>query len=137
MRDIHPEIQARGGEIVAIGTGSVRYAEAFVTDERIPYPVFVDDDGAAADAAAVTVSSFLGMFHPRTWKATRATRSRGHKVHKAGRRVTQLGATFVVGPGDHVRYAHLDADSTDHAPLTEVLAALPGAQQPSAGNADR
>jgi hypothetical protein len=40
--------------------------------------------------------------------------------------VTQLGATFVVGPGDVVAYAHLDRDSTDHAPLDEVLAHLPG-----------
>ncbi len=127
MRDIHSEVTARGGEIVAIGTGSVRYAQAFVDDEQIPYPVFVDDEGDAAAAAAVAVSSFVGMFHPRTWKATRATRKRGHKVHKAGKRVTQLGATFVVGPGDHVRYAHLDADSTDHAPLADVLAALPNA----------
>jgi hypothetical protein len=38
--------------------------------------------------------------------------------------VTQLGATFVVGPGPRVRYAHVDADSTDHAPIDDVLHAL-------------
>ena len=36
----------------------------------------------------------------------------------------QIGATFVVGAGDQVRYEHLDADSTDHARIEEVLAAL-------------
>ncbi len=35
-----------------------------------------------------------------------------------------FGATFVIGPGDVVRYTHIDRDSTDHAPLDEVLAAL-------------
>jgi hypothetical protein len=30
----------------------------------------------------------------------------------------------VLGPGDAVRYAHVDADSTDHAAIPEVLAAV-------------
>jgi len=30
----------------------------------------------------------------------------------------------VVGPGDAVRYEHLDADIADHAPIDDVLAAL-------------
>jgi hypothetical protein len=29
----------------------------------------------------------------------------------------------VLGPGDHVRYSHVDADSTDHASVPEILAA--------------
>ena len=38
--------------------------------------------------------------------------------------MTQLGATFVLGPGEQVRYSHVDADSTDHAPVPEILAAV-------------
>ena len=69
------------------------------------------------------------MFHPRTWRATRATSKRGYHVHKAGKRVTQLGATFVIapgvlGPGPTVEYEHLDADSTDHAPIDSVIEVL-------------
>ena len=60
----------------------------------------------------------------RTWKATRATSKRGYHVHKKGKRVAQLGATFVVGPGDVVRYEHLDADSTDHAAVDTVIEVL-------------
>jgi hypothetical protein len=30
----------------------------------------------------------------------------------------------VLGPGDRVRYAHVDGDSTDHAPLADVIGAL-------------
>jgi hypothetical protein len=29
----------------------------------------------------------------------------------------------VIGPGDQVRYSHVDIDSTDHAPVTEIFAA--------------
>ncbi len=124
MREQHDAITGRGAQVVAIGTGDPRYAAAFVDDERIPYLVLVDDDGLAARAAGVPTSSFIGLFHPRTWAATRGAQRRGYRIHKAGARVTQLGATFVIGPGDIVRYAHLDSDSTDHAPVEEVFDVL-------------
>jgi 2-keto-4-pentenoate hydratase/2-oxohepta-3-ene-1,7-dioic acid hydratase in catechol pathway len=38
-----------------------------------------------------------------TWPATVATYRRGHRIHSPGKRVTQLGATFVIGPGDAIR----------------------------------
>lgn len=126
MRDHHDEITALGADVVAIGTGDQRYAEAFVREEQIPFLVLVDDDAVAANAASVRKVPFLMMFHPRTWKATRETSKRGYHIHKAGKRVTQVGATFVLGAGDRVRYEHLDADSTDHAPIPEILAALRG-----------
>ena len=124
MREHQDEIDARGATIVAVGTGDVGYARRFVEDERIPYLVLVDDDGRAAAAASVTTASWVQLLHPRTWYATWQTSQRGHHVHAPGKRVTQLGATFVVGPGGQLRYAHVDADSTDHAPLGDVLAAL-------------
>jgi peroxiredoxin len=124
LRRHHEVIRSRGGEIVAVGTGNLGYALAFAADERIPYLVLVDDDGRAAAAAAVPHASWYRLLHPSTWRATRETYRRGHRVHAPGRRVTQLGATFVVGPGPRVRYAHVDRDSTDHAPIDEVLGAV-------------
>jgi peroxiredoxin len=124
LRDRYDEIHARGAEVVAIGTGDERYARDFVSSEAISYPVLVDDDGRAARVAAVQVASFVGLFHPRTWATTRETWRRGYRIHRAGKRVTQLGATFVIAPGPRLLYEHVDAESTDHAPLDEVLAAL-------------
>jgi peroxiredoxin len=124
LRDRYAELRRSGADVAAIGTGSVRYAQAFVEDDRIPFPVLVDDDGLAARAAQVRSTSFLGMFHPRTWRATADSWRRGFRIHKAGKRVTQLGATFVIGPGPRLLYAHVDSDSADHAPLPEVLAAV-------------
>ena len=109
---------------MAIGTGNQRYANAFVAEEHIPYPVFVDDDAVAARAAAVKTVRFLSMFKPGTWQATKETRKRGYKIHKAGKRVTQMGGTWIIGPHNLVSYEHIDTDSTDHAPLDEVLKAL-------------
>jgi peroxiredoxin len=124
LRERHDEITGLGADVVAIGTGDRRYAEAFTTDTQIPFLVLVDDDADAAHAASLSTLSWFQLLHPRTWKATRATSKRGYHVHKAGKRVKQIGATFVLGAGDRVRYEHLDADSTDHADIDEVIAAL-------------
>jgi AhpC/TSA antioxidant enzyme len=126
LRDHYDEITRRGGEIVAIGTGNVGYAKAFVDEENIPFPVLVDDAGYAAKAASIPSLNFFKLvLNPNSRKAMRRARDDGHRIHKAGRRVTQLGATFVIGPGDAVRYEHLDVDSSDHAPPAEVVAAIP------------
>jgi type V secretory pathway adhesin AidA len=65
------------------------------------------------------------MIDARSWAGTRRARAGGHRIHRAGKRVTQLGATFVIGPGAELRYAHIDDHSADHAPIDDVLAALP------------
>jgi peroxiredoxin len=124
LRDAHDRIRQAGGEVVAIGTGDVDHARAFVADERIPYPVLVDDEARAARAAEVRRVGFLGMFHPASYAGTRRAWRAGHRIGRAGRRVDQLGSTFVVGPGPVLRYAHRDRHSADHAPLPQVLAAL-------------
>ncbi len=126
MRRHYDEITTAGAEVVAVGTGDRRYAGAFAAEEQVPFPVLVDDDGAAAAAAAVRKVNFLTLlFDPRSVKGARRAYSDGFRIKKSGRRVTQLGATFVLGPGSVVRYAHVDAHTADHAPLADVLAALP------------
>jgi len=126
LRERYDDIRARGADVVAIGTGDRRYAAGFVTDEHVPFTVLVDDDAKAARAAAVPkVNFFKLVFNPKSWPGSRRARRAGHRIHRAGKRVTQLGATFVVGPGDAVRYEHIDEHSADHAPLDEVLGALP------------
>ncbi len=125
MRERYDEVQSLGGEVVAIGTGSRRYAAAFVEDEQVPFPVLVDDDGDAAAAARVrSVGFFKLIFNREAFAGNKRARGAGHRIHRAGKRVTQLGATYVVGPGDRVRYAHPDRHSADHAPIEEVMAAL-------------
>ena len=124
MRERYDEITGLGADIVAVGTGDHRYAEAFVRDEQIPFLVLVDDDATAARAASLRTLSWFQLMHPRTWKATRETSKRGYHIHKSGKRVKQIGATFVIGPGARLRYEHMDVDSTDHADANEVVAAL-------------
>jgi peroxiredoxin len=125
LREHYDKIIASGAEVVAVGTGDERYAKAFVAEEAIPYPVLVDDHGEAATAASVRKVPFLKLlFDPRSMSgALRAYRA-GFRVRRSGKRVTQLGATFVIGPGPVVVYQHVDEHTADHAPLDEVLAAV-------------
>jgi peroxiredoxin len=125
LRERYDDVTAKGAEVIAIGTGDPAYAARFVSDEQIPFPVLVDDRAEAAGAASVRRASPLGLFSPKSFPGARRARKAGHRIHKSGKRVTQLGATFVVGPGATVHYRHLDTHTADHAPLDEVLAALP------------
>jgi alkyl-hydroperoxide reductase/thiol specific antioxidant family protein len=125
LRGEYAAIKSRGADVVLIGTGDLRYARAFVADEQIPFPVLVDDDALAANAASIRRAGLLGMFNPASFPGgIRAWRA-GHRIGKPGPRVDQLGATFVVGPGAFVRYQHYDAHTADHALMPAIIAALP------------
>ena len=125
MRDQYDEIQALGGDVIAIGTGSVRYAASFVEDEHVPFPVLVDDHSHAAHAAQVKRVNFKTLlFDPRSREGAKAARGAGHRIHWPGKRTNQLGATFVLAPGNTVVYEHIDEHTADHASLDEVIAAL-------------
>ncbi len=126
MRGRYDEIRALGAEVVAIGTGNVRHARSFIKGEKIPFPVLVDDHAEAAKAASIRRVGFLKLFAPASFPGSRRAWRAGHRVGMPGKRTNQLGATFVVGPGSAVRYAHYDAHTADHAPMDEVFDALRG-----------
>jgi peroxiredoxin len=123
LRDAYPEVQRAGGEVVAIGTGP-SMARAFVEDYRIPYPVLIDADARAAKAATIGRMSFFGMFTPASYPGTIRAWRAGHRIGVSGNRVTQLAASFVVGPGPKLFYEHRNKHGADHPPLDAVLAAL-------------
>jgi len=124
LRDSYEEIRAAGADVVAIGTGNHRYARRFVEEERIPFAVLVDDDAEAARAASIAPGSIRNILKPSTYVDSVHTWRRGHRIHMSGKRVTQLGASFVIRPGGVVIYSHIDATTTDHAPIADVLGAL-------------
>jgi peroxiredoxin len=129
LREHYEDIKDSGAEVVAVGTGDERYATAFVEQEHVPFPVLVDDDAEAANAAAVRTIPFLQLLlDPRALRGGRRAHRVGFRIQRSGERVTQLGATYVIGPGSTVRYEHIDKHSADHAPLADVLRA---ATQPS------
>jgi len=124
LRDAYPRIREQGAEVVAVGTGGRGMAAAFSEDYEIPYPVLLDDDARAARTVALKKIGFFQMFDPATWPGTARAWRGGHRIGMAGKRVTQLGSTFVIAPENELRYEHRDRNSTDHPPLDEILSAL-------------
>ena len=125
MREHYDEIQALGADVIAIGTGSVKYAASFVEDEHMPFPVLVDDHSHAAHAAQVKrVNFWTLLFDKRSREGAKAAHDAGHRIHWPGKRTNQLGATFVLAPGNVVLYVHIDEHTADHAPVEVVLGVL-------------
>jgi peroxiredoxin len=123
LRDAYGDITNAGADVVLIGTGNINYANDTKASLDLPFLVLVDDDAAAARAATVRRVGPAGLFSPSSWSGTRRAWKAGYRIGKSGKRVNQLGATFVVD-ANGVRYEHLDAHSADHAPIAEVLATL-------------
>jgi len=124
LRDRYGDFGEKGAEVVVIGTGNATLARHFVEDEKIPFPVLLDDAAVAARAADVHRVWFPRLFHPASFAGTRRAWQAGHRIGVPGKRTNQLGATFVIGPGDRLRYEHQDAHTADHAPIDEVLSAV-------------
>jgi peroxiredoxin len=124
VRDRHDEFVAAGVGVTAIGTGGRRYAQAFIEDEQVPFPVLLDEDGAAADIVGTNSLGVGAMLKPSAYVAGLRSVTKGHRQRKTGRRPTQLGATLVIGPGDELLYEDHEDFAGDHADLDEVLAVL-------------
>src|SRR3954451_14616201 len=89
LRRDHEEIISKGAEVVAIGTGDQRYAARFVAEEKIPFPVVVDDEGTAASAAAVGNGRVMDVIGPgAVLGGIRALRA-GKRQHRTGTRPFQ------------------------------------------------
>lgn len=110
--------------MTAIGTGGKRYAKAFIEDERVPFPVLLDEDGVAAEIADMNTLTAGKLISPRQVAAGLRSTVKGHRQRNPGRRPFQLGATFVIGPGNVLRYADYEDFAGDHADLDEVLGVL-------------
>lgn len=110
--------------MVAVGTGNRRYAEHFVKERKIPYPVLLDEAGEAAELASIRRGSLVELAGPRVALRSSQTMTKGYLQGRRGIRPRQLGATFVIGPGQALHYEHLDPDAATHAPLPEILALL-------------
>ena len=124
LRNAYPQITAAGGGVVAIGTGNQTYAAAFVQEMQVPFLVLIDDSGQAAEAASLQKMKPWVLLNPLLWKESFDAFRDGYRQKKPGKRPMQLGAVFVVGQGGDLRYEHLEADPSDHAPIEQVLSAI-------------
>jgi alkyl-hydroperoxide reductase/thiol specific antioxidant family protein len=124
LRDHEAEFRARGANLAAVGLGDAAYAKAFREESRITFPLLVDAERAAYRAAELRSATLSHLLRRDNFVARRRARAAGHRQGKTGANPFQLGGSFVFGPGDVDRYAHVSETFGDAAPVSQLLAAL-------------
>ena len=125
MREHQERIEAAGASVAAVGLGDQRYAAAFEEEVGIRFPLLVDAERRAYRAVGLKQGSLLHLLRSDNAAARRRASGAGHRQQRLGRNPFQLGGSFVFGPGDVDRFAHVSGTFGDNASVADLLAALP------------
>jgi alkyl-hydroperoxide reductase/thiol specific antioxidant family protein len=125
LRDHEPEFQKKGAKLAAIGLGDANYARLFREESGIGFPLLIDEQRQAYQAAELKNANLLHLFKSENAAARKRAKASGHRQHKLGQNPFQLGGSFVFGPGNVDRFVHLSRTFGDNAAVAELLAALP------------
>lgn len=125
MREHEAGFQAKGARLAAIGLGDARYARLFGEETGIKFPLLIDEERLAYRAAGLKSANLLHLLRSDNAQARKRARDGGFRQHKLGQNPFQLGGSFVFGPGNVDRYAHVSATFGDNAPMEALLDALP------------
>jgi hypothetical protein len=120
-------LQAKGARLAAIGLGERNYARLFRAEIGMRFPLLIDEKREAYRAAGLKRATPFHVFRRDNAGARRRARAAGHRQHRSGKNPLQLGGTFVFGPGNTDRFAHVSETFGDTAPMEAVLAALDSA----------
>ena len=127
IRASRSDIEACGAGIVFIGNGNARAAAWFQKRFAADSTLLSDPDLVSyrAIGARSGLASTLG---PAAWGAgLRAFRSGARQTTTKGHPYQQ-GGLVVIAPGTKVLYQHISRAAGDHAPVSDVLAALGAAR---------
>lgn len=123
MHGAKGDIEAAGGSLVFLGTGSPAFAKDF-QQERVPdTPVFSDPSGATYNALGAR-SGLAVTLGPSSLLAGRRARAAGFRQGRTQGKALQLGGVAVILPGDRVAWSFLSQFAGDHPETGDVLAAL-------------
>jgi hypothetical protein len=125
LRDHQSEITAKGANLVAVGLGGMDYARRFRDEFHITFPLLVDEDSKAHQAAALGKANVLHLFRKDNAKARKRAKAAGFRQTGIGKDPFQLGGSFVFAPDDCDLYAHISQTFGDYAPIAELIAAIP------------
>lgn len=125
MREHQEDFETKGANLAAVGLGDQHYAALFREETGISFPLLIDEHREAYRAAGLKSANLLHLLRSDNFKARKRAQSGGFRQHKLGQNPFQLGGSFVFGPGNVDRYAHLSQTFGDNAPIEALLAVLP------------
>lgn len=124
MREHQQAFQEKGASLAAIGLGDRSYARIFQQETGIDFPLLVDEDRLAYNAAGLGVGNLFHMLRGDNFRHRKRAKAAGHRQHKLGRNPFQLGGSFIFGPGNVDRFAHVSETFGDNADPAALLSAL-------------
>lgn len=124
MREHEQELRKKGAKLVAIGLGDANYAKQFREETKIAFPLLVDENREAYKAIGLRHANLLHLFRTDNFSARKRAKSGGHHQQRLGKDPFQLGGSFVFGPGNQDRFAHVSETFGDNASAADLLAAL-------------
>ena len=125
MREHERAFKDKGAALAAIGLGDRNYARMFREESGIVFPLVVDEQRKAYRVAELGSANLLHLLRGDNAVARKRARSGGHHQHKLGQNPFQLGGSFVFGPGNVDRFAHISKTFGDNASVAALLEALP------------
>ncbi len=127
MRAHETEFKEAGATLAAVSLGDRRYAQIFREETGIEFPLLIDEERLAYQAADLKSANVLHLLRRDNAKARARARAAGQKQHGLGANPFQLGGSFVFGPPNRDIYAHVSQTFGDNAKPEELLRAV---QQP-------
>jgi hypothetical protein len=125
LRDAESRFKAKGAQVAAIGLGGMDYARNFRQETGITFPLLVDEDSQVHQAAGLGKANILHLLRSDNAAARKRASFAGFRQYRLGKHPFQLGGSFVFGPGDIDRFAHVSRTFGDNASMDALLAALP------------
>ena len=124
LRAHEPAFREAGARLAAVGLGDRAYARHFREETGITFPLLIDEKREAYRAAGLRTASLLHLLRRDNAAAWSRARAAGHRQHRLGANPFQLGGSFIFGPGDVDRFAHVSQTFGDTAAPAALLAEL-------------
>jgi hypothetical protein len=125
LREQEPAFRDKGAALAAVGLGDRNYARMFRDETGITFPLLIDERREAYRVAELKSANLLHLLRSDNGAARKRARAAGHHQHKLGQNPFQLGGSFVFGPGNVDRFAHISQTFGDNATVGALLEALP------------
>jgi hypothetical protein len=125
LREHEQAFRDKGAALAAVGLGDRHYARMFREETDITFPLLIDESRRAYRVAGLKSANLLHLLRSENSTARKRARAGGYHQHKLGQNPFQLGGSFVFGPGNVDRFAHISETFGDNATVTALLEALP------------
>ena len=125
MRAHQSEFERKGATLAAVGLGDRNYARLFRKETGLTFLLLIDEQRLAYNAVGLRSANVLHLLRSDNARARERAKAAGHKQSTLGKNPFQLGGSFVFGPGNIDRYAHVSETFGDNARPEALLAAIP------------